>query len=125
MLLRKLLAALCPLLLCILLTLVFRWLDSLGWLSSFLGFAIKGLLLGAVLALILPIGGVKSRMNGLQLWLLTGAGLLLVLVLLQYLASVGALQLAWLQMLGLNGQMVLVESAAAGFMLMTVALNRR
>ena len=51
MLLRKLVAALCPLLLCVITCAAFRWLD--GWLGagSFLAFAVKGLLLGAALAL--------------------------------------------------------------------------
>lgn len=125
MFLRKLVAAVCPLLFCILLSIAFRWLDGLRWLSGFWGYAIKGLLLGFALALILPAGGVKSRMNGLQPWFLGGVGLLLALMLLQYLAFAGVLRLLLLELLGLNPQVVLVEGAAAGFMLVTVVLNRR
>ena len=51
MFLRKLTAALCPLILCAVVCAAFRWLD--GWLGStaFLAFAFKGILLGAALAL--------------------------------------------------------------------------
>lgn len=125
MLLRKLVAAVCPLLYCILLAVVFRWLDSLTWLSAFWGYAVKGLLVGTALGLILPAGGVASRMNGLQPWLLCGALLLLALILLQYLSFTGLLQLTVLELIGLNPQVVLVEGAAIGFILITVFLNRR
>ncbi|MBE5802172.1 MAG: hypothetical protein E7319_07775 [Clostridiales bacterium] len=125
MLLRKLVAALCPLLYCALLSIVFRWLDGLGGLNSFWAFAIKGLLLGAAVSLVLPAAGVKSRMNGLQPWLYIGAGLLMVVVFLQFLASTGALHLTVLELIGVNGQVVLVESTMAGFMLVTALMNRR
>lgn len=125
MFLRKLVAAVCPLLFCILLSIAFRWLDSLSWLSGFWGYAIKGLLLGFALGLILPTGGVKSHMNGLQPWFLGGVGLLAALMLLQYLAFAGVLRLLLLELLGLNPQVVLVEGAAAGFMLVTALLNRK
>lgn len=57
MLLRKLVAALCPLLLCVITCAAFRWLD--GWLGagSFLAFAVKGLLLGAALGAHAAVGG--------------------------------------------------------------------
>lgn len=125
MFLRKLVAAVCPLLLCILLSIALRWMDGLSWLSGFWGYAIKGLLLGFALALILPAGGVKSHMNGLQPWFLGGVGLLVALILLQYLAFAGVLRLLLLELLGLNPQMVLIEGTAVGFMLVTVILNRR
>jgi len=125
MFLRKLVAAVCPLLYCILLSIVFRWLDGIRWLNAFWGFAVKGLLLGVALALILPAGGVSSRMNGLQPWLLGGAGLLVGLILLQFLAFTGVVHIVLLDLLGLNPQVVLVEGAAVGFMLVTVFLNRR
>ncbi len=123
--LRKLVAALCPLLYCILLAIVFRWLDSLAWLNDFWGYALKGLLLGAAIALILPAGGVSSYMNGLQPWLAAGALLLLALVLLQYLCHTGLIRLTVLDLLGLNPQLVLAEGTAIGFMALTVFLNRR
>ena len=125
MFLRKLVAAVCPLLLCILLGAAFGWLDGLGWFNGFWSYALKGLLLGILLALVLPIGGVKSRMNGLQAWFLGGVGLLAALVLLQYLTFAQVLRLSLLEMLGLNPQVVLAEGTVIGFMLVTVVLNRR
>lgn len=123
MLLRKLVAAVLPLLLCILLGFACRWMDSLSWLNTFWAFALKGLLVGILLALVLPIGGVKSRMNGLQPWFLGGAGLVIALVLLQYLGFVGVLALpAFLQS---DPQLVLAEGTAVGFILVTVVHNRR
>lgn len=81
------------------------------------------LLVGILLALVLPIGGVKSRMNGLQPWFLGGAGLVIALVLLQYLGFVGVLALpAFLQS---DPQLVLAEGTAVGFILVTVVHNRR
>lgn len=123
MMLRKLIAAVLPPVLCILLGFAFRWLDGLAWLNPFWGFALKGLLLGILLALVLPIGGVKSRMNGLQPWFLGGAGLLVALVLLQYLGYAGVLILP--AFLHPGSPLLLAEGAAVGFVLVTVVLNRR
>ena len=53
MLLRKLVAALCPLLLCIVLCLLYRWLDGVLGAGLFWSFLLKGLLLGVMLALII------------------------------------------------------------------------
>ena len=53
MLLRRLVAALGPLLLCVLVCAVFRWLDGMIEAASFLAFLLKGALLGAALALTL------------------------------------------------------------------------
>ena len=55
MLLRRLVAALGPLLLCVLVCAVFRWLDGMIGAASFLAFLLKGALLGAALALTLPL----------------------------------------------------------------------
>lgn len=121
MLLRKLVAALCPPLLCLLLCAAFRWLD--GWLGAvFISYLVKGLCLGACLALIPPIAGVKTRLTGLTVWLLAGAGLLAVLLLLQYLDSVGAMRL-W-AIFKANGQTVLVEGTVMGYMLAACAIYR-
>ncbi|MBR4068661.1 MAG: hypothetical protein IKK08_08570 [Clostridia bacterium] len=123
MLLRKLVAVVLPLVLCLLLGAVCRWMDGFAWLNTFWAFALKGLLVGVLLALVLPIGGVKSRMNGLQVWLLAAAGLLAVMALFQYLAFAGVLTLpGFLQP---DPQTVLAEGTAAGFILVTVLLNRK
>lgn len=122
MLLRRMIAAVLPLIYCVGMILAFRWLDGQSWLSAFWGYAVKGLLLGLVLALILPTGGVKSRMNGLQPWVLAGAGLLAALVAVQFLCFAGYLSLPFFAP---DPQLVLAESAIVGFLLVTVFLNRR
>ena len=126
MLLRKLLAALGPLALCAVVCTVFKWLD--GWLGSghFWAFAIKGALLGAALALTLPIAGIRARTNGLAGWLLLGAGLVLAALAYQYLESTGAVHMPLLRaLLGFNGQVVLVEGAAMGYLTTAGLLYRR
>ena len=76
MLLRKLVAALCPLLLCIVLCLLYRWLDGVLAAGLFGSFLLKGLLLGVALALIIPLAGLRCHAKGLQPWLYVGAALL-------------------------------------------------
>lgn len=125
MLLRKLTAALCPLLLCVAVCAVYRWLDGLFGAAAFLSFALKGGLLGAALALVLPLAGVRAHTNGLAGWLWLGAGLLMAALFYQYFESVGVLH--WpvlLSLLPLNGQAVLVEGAAAGYLAAAAALYR-
>lgn len=122
MLLRKMIAAVLPLVYWVLAVFAFRWLDGQSWLPVFWGYVVKGLLLGIVLALILPTGGVKSRMNGLQPWVLVGAALMLVLIVVQFLAFSG---LFTLPLLAPDPQLMLGESAIVGFLLVTVFLNRK
>lgn len=117
MILRKLVTALCPLLLCVLVCTAFRWIDGLMGSGAFWAFALKGALLGAALSLILPISGVRARTNGLTGWLWLGAGLLLAAVIYQYMETTGAVHLPVLKsIMTVNGQVVLVESAAMGYM---------
>lgn len=78
MLLRKLVAALCPLLLCLVLCLLYRWLDGVLGAGLFWSFLLKGLLLGVMLALIIPLAGLRCHSKGLQPWLYAGAALLAV-----------------------------------------------
>ena len=85
--------------------------------SAYASFVLKGLLLGAALALTLPIAGVKAYTNGLAGWLLGGAVLLGAVLLYQYLETTGAVHLPVLRtLLTVNGQVVLVESTAAGYL---------
>ena len=117
MLLRKLIVAVCPLAICGLVCGLFRWLD--GWLGStvYASFVFKGFLLGAALALTLPIAGVKAYTNGLAGWLLAGAALLGGTLLYQYLETTGVVHVPVLRaLLSVNGQVVLVESAAMGYL---------
>lgn len=126
MLLRKLVAALCPLLLCVLVCAGFRLLD--GWLgsTSFIAFALEGLLLGAALALTLPLAGIRARTNGLTGWLLLGAGLLLLALIYQYLEAMGVIHVPLLRsIMMVNGQVVLVEGATMSYLFLTALFYRR
>ncbi len=126
MLLRKLVAALCPLLLCVLVCAGFRLLD--GWLgsASFFAFALEGVLLGAALALALPLAGVRARTNGLTGWLLLGAGLLLLVLIYQYLEAMGVIHVPLLRsIIMVNGQVVLVEGATMSYLFLTALFYRR
>lgn len=126
MLLRKLVAALCPLLLCILVCAGLRVLD--GWLgsTSFFAFLLEGVLLGAALALMLPLAGIRARTNGLTGWLLLGAGLLLLVLIYQYLEATGVIHVPLLRsMMMMNGQVVFVEGATMSYLILTALLYRR
>ena len=90
MFLRKLIVAICPLAICGLVCGLFRWLDGMMGSTAYGAFVIKGALLGAALALTLPIAGVKAYTNGLSGWLLLGAGLMAAVLLYQYLETTGA-----------------------------------
>ena len=126
MLLRKLTAALLPLLLCVVFCAALRLLD--GWLGAggFWVFALKGVLLGGLLALVLPIAGVRAHTNGLTPWLFTGAGVLLAVLLYQYMETIGTLHSAFLSsLLTVTGQVGLVESAFMGYLTAAGAIYRR
>ena len=125
MLLRKLVTAFGPLLLCVAVTSLFRWIDGVLGSGAFWAFAFKGMLLGAALALILPAAGVRAHTAGLTGWLWLGAGVLMAAILYQYLESTGAVHFPVLRsIMTLNGQVVLVESTAMGYMA-ALALWRR
>ena len=126
MLLRRLVAALCPLLLCLVAGIIFRLLDS--WMDggNFFLFVFKGLVLGCAIGLLLPIAGISTQNNGLIPWLYVAAGVLLLLLTYQYLESIRLVQLPALRaLLPVNGQMVQSEGAFMGFLLLTGLLNRR
>ena len=125
MLLRRLVAALCPLLLCLLTSIIMRWLDGLLP-SGFFLYALKGLALGGAIGLLLPVAGISTRSNGLIRWLYIAAGILLLFLLYQYLETTGAVRWPILKsLISINGQVILVESAMTGFLLMVAALNSR
>ena len=126
MLLRKLAAALGPLLLCLVVCAAFRWVDGLLGAANFFAFLLKGLLLGLCLALVLPLAGVSARTNGLVPWLFAGAGLLLILLAYQYLETSGVLHSALLlNLISIHGQVVLVESTVMGYLCATALMYRR
>lgn len=124
MLLRKLVAAFCPLLLCLVVCVVYRWLDGVLAAGLFWSFLLKGVLLGAAAALILPCAGIRCFTNGLTRWLFLGAGVLLALLMYQYLETIGTVHSQLLlTVLTVNGQVVLVESALMGCMALTALMN--
>jgi len=126
MLLRKLVAALCPLILCLLTCILFRWLNGLMKEGNFLLFLLKGLLLGLCVALLLPVAGITTHSNGLMPWLFVAAGLLALLLCYQYLETLGVLSWPVLKaLISINGQVVLAEGAVTGFLLLTGFLGRR
>lgn len=126
MLLRKLVVVLVPLLLVMVTVTLFRWLN--GWMEagSFFLFILEGLLLGACIALLLPVAGISGRTNGLARWLFAAAGALVLLVLYQYLETVHVVQWPVIRALfSINGQALLVEGAVLGFVLITGIINRK
>ena len=126
MLLRKLVAALCPVLLCLLCCILFLWLDGRMPLGSFLPFLLKGLLLGCVLGLLLPVAGIAVKNNGLIPCLFIGAAILAFLLLYQYLETQHVVNWPVLKgLIAINGQVVMVEGSVAGFLFLTGMLNRR
>ena len=126
MFLRKLLVAVGPLFLCLLTAALFHWLDVLLAAGSFFLYALKGVSLGACLALALPVAGISVKDTGLTGLMYVAAGLLLLVLLYQYLEPVRALHWpALLSILTVNGQVVLLESAMAGYLTLAAALRSR
>jgi len=77
------------------------------------------------LALTLPLAGVRARTNGLTGWLLLGAGILAAALAYQYLETEGLISMPVLRaVLSINGQVVLTEGAALGYLCTTAALYR-
>ena len=113
MFLRKLTVLVVPLLLAAALCLLFPVMDGLGFWSNVL----KGLLLGAGLALLLPVSGAGRRREPFAGLLWVPAVLLALTVAYQYLESLSAVSWPVLSMLTTrDGQVVLVECAFAGYM---------
>jgi len=126
MLLRRLVAALFPVLLCLLCCILFQWLDGLMQAGSFFLFLLKGLLLGCVAGLLLPVAGITTKSNGLIPWLFVAAGLMALLLLYQYLETQQILNWPALNaLITINGHAVLAEGTVAGFLLLTGIMNRR
>ena len=110
---RKLCVIFVPLLL---LTLLCIFLPMIGGIG-FLGNVLKGTLFGVVLGLVLPLSGASRRREPFAglLWLPTLAAVLVIVY--QYL-SVGGTHVPVLQLLETgDGQVVWMESAFAGFLL--------
>ena len=126
MLLRKLVATLSPVVLCLLCCILFQWLDTLLQPGSFLLLLIKGLMLGCIVCLLLPVAGITTRNNGLTLWLFVAAGLLALLLLYQYLETMHMVSWPVLKaLITIDGLVVLAEGTVTGFLLLTGILSRR
>ena len=126
MLMRRLVAVICPLLLCLLTCLLFMWLDR--WLAAgnFFQYAVKGVSLGLCVALLLPVAGIAVKNTGLTGMLYIAAGLLLLTLVYQYMETVGAVNWPALKaIISINGQVVLIESTVMGYLALTAALNTK
>ena len=122
MFLRKLTVMVAPLLLCALLCLLMPVLNGLGFWSNVL----KGVLLGGVLALLLPLSGAGRRREPFAglLWLPTVV--LIATVAYQYLEASGLVKLPVLDLLSTrDGQVVLVETTLAAYMLVQCLRTRK
>lgn len=125
MILRKLLVVVGPLLLCLLTCLLFQMLDTLPAAGDFFLYVLKGITLGACVALMLPVAGITTRGVGLTVWMYAAAGLLALTLLCQYLDTVHAVDWPALRaIISINGQVVLVESTVMGYLTLTATLNR-
>ena len=125
MLLRKLVAGLAPLLLCLLTCAFFHWLDNRMPGGGFLPFALKGFVLGLCVGLLLPVAGITARTNGLARWLYVAAGILSLLLFYQYLEASRIVHWPILEsLITINSQVIFAESTVVGFLLLTAFLNR-
>ena len=113
MFLRKLTVMVAPLLLAAGLCLLFPVMGGLGFWSNVL----KGLLMGVVLALLLPISGAGRKREPFAGLLWVPAVVLALVVTYQYLESIGTVNWPVLSMLTTrDGQVVMVECALTGYM---------
>lgn len=113
MFLRKLTVMVAPLLLAAGLCLLFPVMGGLGFWSNVL----KGLLMGVVLALLLPISGAGRKREPFAGLLWVPAVVLALVVTYQYLESIGTVNWPVLSMLSTrDGQVVMVECALTGYM---------
>jgi len=116
MFLRKLLVVVLPLIMCLLLSLLFPFLGKTFPNLGFFEYVIEGLLLGAALALLIPLMGGRKREPFVAFFWFTVA-LLFLTVLYQYLHQIGAMRVEALTFLAAAGpQVVLVECTFLGFL---------
>lgn len=121
MFLRKLMAAVLPLVMCLALCALFPFLGKTFPDLGFFGYVIQGLLMGLALALLIPLMGGRRRDPFVGLFWVSIVGLAAVMT-YQYLLIAGTIQagiFAFLSVAGRNAA-VLVESAFLGFLLTAV-----
>ena len=122
MFLRKLTVIVVPLALGWALCVLFPLLSGLGFWSNVL----KGLLLGAGLALLLPLSGAGRKKEPFAGLLWVPALLLMLTVGYQYLHSIGAASVPMLNNLATtDGQVVLVECVLVGYMTLQSLRTRK
>ena len=116
MFLRKLLVVVLPLLMCLLLAVLFPFLGKTFPELDFFEYVLEGLLLGAALAMLIPLmGGRKRESFAGFFWI--SAVLLLLTVTYQYLHQSGAWRVEALSLLATNNpQVVFVECTFLGFL---------
>ena len=122
MFLRKLTVIVVPLALGWALCVLFPLLSGLGfWIN-----VLKGLLLGAGLALLLPLSGAGRKKEPFAGLLWVPALLLMLTVGYQYLHSIGAASVPMLNILATtDGQVVLVECVLVGYMTLQSLRTRK
>ncbi len=122
MFLRKLTVMVVPLALAWVLSLVLPLMSSWGFWSN----AAKGVVLGAGLALLLPLSGATRRREPFAVLLWVPTVLLTATVVYQGLAAEGQWALPLLRVLETqSGQTVLVESTIVGFMLVQLFRTKK
>lgn len=121
MFLRKLVVVVLPLLMTALLCVLFPLMDGVPfWTEVF-----KGVTLGVCLALVLPLCGAMKKREPFAGLLWAPLTMLIVVVLSQYLAVIG-IEVPVLNMLRTgDGNVILVESAFIGFLLVEMLRTRR
>ena len=126
MLMRRLITVVCPLILCLLTSVVFMLLDRWFAAGNFFAYLLKGVALGIGVALLLPVAGIRVRHTGLTGLLYIAAVLLLITLGYQYLETVGAVHWPALKaVLSINGQVILIEGTMMGYLALTAFLNRK
>lgn len=117
MFLRKLLVVLLPLLMCLLAAVAFPLIGGFFPQHGFWEFALKGIIAGVALALLVPLMGGRNREAFARLYWFPTA-LLFLALLYQYLHQAGAVRLEALAFLAaIDSQILLLESAFFGFLL--------
>ena len=126
MLLRRLVAILCPPLLCLLTAAIFQWLERWMDAGSFFLFVLKGLAFGACIGLLLPVAGISTHSNGLARWLYGAAGVLVLILVYHYLQATRLVNWPVLQAVApTTRESVLLCSAAVSFLLLTAIMHRK
>jgi len=122
MFLRKLMVMVVPLLLCALLCVVLPLFNGLGFWSNVL----QGILLGGVLALLLPMSGASRRKEPFAGLLWVPLALIVLTVAYQYISAMGLWSTPALSLLTTtSGQTVLVECMLIGFMAVQTLRTRK